>query len=158
VRRAAAIIAVVLVASTWTTALVAAPSLASTSRGASAVVYGAGSLVCHQRPERSFHHGGAQFPVCARCLGLYAGGWFGVVAWAGIAGLGRQASMRAQRLRVARYVRLALIVAALPTLASLAAAWLGLEDAANTTRALLALPLGAAIGAVVCAVAAGDLR
>src|SRR5215471_10121519 len=39
----------------------------------SAVVYEAGSLVCHQLSNRSFHAWGAQMPVCARCTGLYVG-------------------------------------------------------------------------------------
>ena len=36
-------------------------------------LYGVGSLICHQRLERSFVVFGAQMPVCARCAGLYAG-------------------------------------------------------------------------------------
>lgn len=31
-------------------------------------------LGCHQKPERSFIIKGRQFPVCARCAGVYAGG------------------------------------------------------------------------------------
>ena len=42
-------------------------------------VYIAGALICHQRPERSFHVWGVQWPVCARCLGLYAGAAIGAV-------------------------------------------------------------------------------
>lgn len=29
------------------------------------------SLICHRKPERSFHIKGHQFPVCARCTGFY---------------------------------------------------------------------------------------
>ena len=36
-----------------------------------AIVHGIGSRICHQRPERSFHTAGAQWPVCGRCSGLY---------------------------------------------------------------------------------------
>src|SRR5438552_12223990 len=36
-------------------------------------VYGAGSIICHQLPGRTFHVGSAQMPVCARCTGIYAG-------------------------------------------------------------------------------------
>jgi uncharacterized membrane protein len=28
---------------------------------------------CHRKPERSFFWKGRQFPVCARCTGIYAG-------------------------------------------------------------------------------------
>ena len=28
-------------------------------------------LICHRKPERSFHFKGYQFPVCARCTGFY---------------------------------------------------------------------------------------
>jgi len=43
------------------------------------MVYVVGSKICHQRPERSFHTGGVQWPVCARCAGLYASAPFGAV-------------------------------------------------------------------------------
>ncbi len=36
-------------------------------------VYGVGSLICHQLPERSYHLWAAQMPVCARCAGIYFG-------------------------------------------------------------------------------------
>lgn len=29
------------------------------------------NLICHRKPERSFHIKGHQFPVCARCTGFY---------------------------------------------------------------------------------------
>ena len=31
------------------------------------------TLGCHQRPERSFFFHGKQFPVCARCTGVFLG-------------------------------------------------------------------------------------
>lgn len=30
-----------------------------------------GKLICHRMPERSFFYKGHQFPVCARCTGVY---------------------------------------------------------------------------------------
>lgn len=27
--------------------------------------------ICHQKPERSFHFDGKQFPLCVRCNGVY---------------------------------------------------------------------------------------
>lgn len=148
----------VVISLSWVTALLAAPAAASHAPASSAVVYAAGAMVCHQRPERSFHYHGSQLPVCARCLGLYVGGLAGVLLWAGVSGLDRRPSRRAERLIRARHVRTALVIVALPTLLSAATAWLGWWDAPNTLRALIAIPLGAAIGAIVCAAAARDLR
>lgn len=34
---------------------------------------------CHQRSERSFFYHGWQFPVCARCTGLYSGYVIGTI-------------------------------------------------------------------------------
>lgn len=121
---------------------------------ASAAVYLAGSLVCHQLPDRSFAYGGAQLPVCARCLGLYAGGLIGALIWA----ISTAARSTSSRIVQRSTFRTALIGAALPTLLSVAAGAFGIWDGSNLTRALLALPLGAVIAATVAAVAAGDLR
>lgn len=35
-------------------------------------------LGCHQRPDRSFFYKGYQFPVCARCTGLFVGYFVGI--------------------------------------------------------------------------------
>jgi uncharacterized membrane protein len=159
VRRASAILILSLVASAWVTALLAAPFAGSRSTVlASGLIYTAGSLICHQDPERSFYLNGAQLPVCARCLGLYVGGALGVVAWVGIAGMRRRPSLRAQRVASSPQLRRAIVLIALPTVLSVVVAWLGWSDLQNNARAMLALPLGAVVGAVVCAVAAGDLR
>ncbi len=37
-------------------------------------------LVCHQRPDRTFHLGGRPLGVCQRCSGLYTGLWVGWLA------------------------------------------------------------------------------
>ena len=37
-----------------------------------------GSSVCHQIPSHSFIVGDIQFPVCARCMGLYMGSFIGI--------------------------------------------------------------------------------
>ncbi|MFT4031354.1 MAG: DUF2085 domain-containing protein [Siphonobacter sp.] len=36
-------------------------------------------FVCHRRPDRSFFWRGRQFPVCARCTGLYTGYFTGLL-------------------------------------------------------------------------------
>jgi uncharacterized membrane protein len=38
-----------------------------------------GYAVCHRIPERSFHIGGYQLPLCARCSGMYLGAVTGLV-------------------------------------------------------------------------------
>jgi hypothetical protein len=51
-----------------------------------------------------------------------------------------------------------LVAAAIPTLVTLVLAWSGVADVSNGVRAALAVPLGTAIGALIAAVGAGDLR
>lgn len=40
-----------------------------------------GALTCHQIYERSFSFRGYQFPVCARCTGLFLGNIIGAFLW-----------------------------------------------------------------------------
>ena len=119
-----------------------------------AFVFAVGGVICHQRPERSFFVDGHQFPVCARCTGLYLSAAVGLLGWI--------AFKIAFRWRpVAFDPRLAIrviTIAALPTAVSVATGVLGVWDGSNITRALLAIPLGAGAGAIVAAVATKDLR
>lgn len=161
-RRPAIVLVVLASAVLWVAIVIAAPRAAASSTRAgvavAAAAYAGGALICHQRAERSFHVAGAKLPVCARCLGLYVGGLIGVLAWAAVAGLRPVAAARAAWGRDTSRLRPVLIIAAMPTAASVAMAWLGWWDGSNSTRALLALPLGAAAGALVTAVLAKDLR
>lgn len=118
-----------------------------------AFAYAAGSVVCHQLPARSFHLSGLQFPVCARCTGLYGGGLLGLILSHGMRRVPRTSAAvnRAQALA-------ALALSTGPTALSLATEALGLWDPGNAGRAALALPLGLATGAVLAAVAGKDLR
>ena len=112
------------------------------------------SVVCHQLPERSFFIGGRQVPVCARCTGLYlsaAAGLLGWCAWKLARG------WRPVDVSPRRAIRL-VAIAAMPTAVSIATALAGIWDGSNVTRAVLALPLGAAAGVVVAAVFTKDLR
>jgi uncharacterized membrane protein len=99
----------------------------------SAVVYVAASRVCHQRPERSFHVGGTQWPVCARCAGLYLAAPLGVL----LAAVGR----------VRRRAALAwgTAAAALPTAATWLAEGLVGLPVGGAGRFAAAAPLGAAL-------------
>jgi uncharacterized membrane protein len=121
---------------------------------AAAVIFAIGAVICHQRPERSFFWGAHQFPVCARCTGLYLSALAGLMGWVVIK-TSRGWRPHAIDPRAARAV---LIAASMPTAISLASGMLGVWDGSNITRALLALPLGATAGILVAAVATKDLR
>ena len=180
------IIAAGVLSGAWLVAIVAAPYLASHSNQASWVfrsttgVYMIGSLVCHQRPDRSFHTADIQWPICARCTGLYAGAPLGAALAAlwgrrrhgatpvrscpkqtlrdsppiedkGSPGLRRTWPDRCRRRQAgAGLFRLVLGVAAMPTILTLVSEWPGL------IRAIAAVPLGAAVAWVVLVVSAGD--
>ncbi len=108
------------------------------------MVYGIGSFVCHQVPERSFHLAGFQLPVCARCLGIYLGASVGAGAVWMRATSGRRpvslASVTARRLAVA---------AASPTLFTVVLEIARIWYPSNVTRALAGVTLGAMIALVV---------
>lgn len=121
-----------------------------------AMVYAAGSLVCHQLPERSFFWGDHPFPVCARCTGLYLSAAVGFAIWCGGA-MVRGARVRGAMVRPSLALRV-VAIAAIPTAVSFATGVVGLWDGSNAIRALLAVPLGLSAGVVVAAVATKDLR
>jgi uncharacterized membrane protein len=97
------------------------------------VLYLAASKICHQRPERSFCTGGIQWPVCGRCSGLYLAAPVG--AFVALSG------RRRERWSARRVV----LVAAAPTLLTIAAEWAAVVPVTSLVRALAAAPLGAAI-------------
>lgn len=138
----------------WLIALVAAPYLATHGSGAaawlaSAGVYLTGAVLCHQQPARTFHAWGAQLPVCARCLGLYAGAALGAAT--AFALWGRCSGIRTPRPMPAslRSWRTLLLAAAAPTAGTVLFAWLGRATPGNVLRAAAAVPLGAAVSAFV---------
>ena len=127
-------------AAIWFAVIVAAPYMASSGRLAwlTVFIYQFGSLICHQRSERTFHLAGMQMPVCARCFGLYAAAAAGLlVAW-----VVRRSWTREQ-------TRLALAVAAMPTALSVALEWIGAIATSNVFRMATGLPLGFVAGLVV---------
>lgn len=123
-------------ASVWVAVILAAPyAIAARSpilvTLASMVYQGAG-LICHQRPERSFHIGGVQLAVCGRCFGLYVSGALGAAAaWLG-----------ARRRSIGR-ARLALLIVSIPTALTVSLEFIGIIHPTNVVRAVSALPLGA---------------
>jgi len=130
-------------ASAWALALPAAAYAASQPHAAAASyafafgVYGLGSVVCHQLPARSFHLWGVALPVCARCTGIYVGAALAAIAWI---------ARPAVRDTPARW---ALVLAALPTLATLAYEWTTGVMPGHAIRALAGFPLGASVAIVV---------
>ena len=118
------------------------------------VVYAAGSIVCHQLPDRSFHLWSAQMPVCARCTGIYAGA---AIAAAMLLTMraGRRGGPR--RPSEPETVRRIVAAAALPTLATLIVEWTAWHTPSNAIRALAGLPLGGAVAWVIgAALVAGE--
>ena len=108
-------------------------------------VYAAASRICHQRPDRSFFAGTVQWPVCARCSGLYLSAPIGALlglGWRRRSGAGDRA-------------RLIVAIASVPTVATLVLEWLQLAVPSNTVRAVSAVPLGIAIAFVLVRAAAG---
>jgi uncharacterized membrane protein len=129
---------IVLGAIAWTLAIFLAPTgIQSSSRVASrtaGLIYAAGGIVCHQRPERSFFRHGRQMPVCARCTGLYVSALVGGIAALMLAGV------ELQRARL----RQLFAIACCPTAVTWVGEAAGLWYPSNLTRAMAAAPLGAA--------------
>lgn len=141
--------AFVAAASAWTAALPLAAYGASRPAGSSAwyafalLAYALGGVICHQRPERSFHLWTSQLPVCARCTGIYAG-----AALAGVLALSDRGGRMRQWDRRALTV---LSIAAAPTLLTLAYEWISGDMPSNAIRALSGVPLGVVLALIVLA-------
>jgi uncharacterized membrane protein len=135
----------------WLAALVWAPFAVPSLAGRA--IYAAAAAVCHQLPERTFHLIGGPLAVCARCLGLYAGG----AAVAGAALVAFEALPASAAAGPSRARRL-LAAAAVPTLITLSLEHLTSVPIGNSARFLTALPLGAAIAWVIAAAIAREAR
>lgn len=138
----------------WITALPAVLEVRPLSRPsalAAALTYRVGSLVCHQRPERSFRPGGLQVPVCARCTGLYTGAAVGGLI--GLAAFGPRRA-RPSTMSLSR-VRVVLVLCAAPTASLWLAEWLAHAPTGNVVRWATAVPLGAAVSWVIALAMAG---
>jgi uncharacterized membrane protein len=137
----------VVAAVVWASAILAAPNIEAVAprksgvHALSALVYAAGAVVCHQRPERSFTSAGLQLPVCARCTGIYSVAALialvlgGVVAFTGRAPASFSGLPHRARLAVA-------IVALLPTIATALFEWSTGGAPSNATRFAAGAPIG----------------
>jgi len=124
-----------LVSTAWLLAILTAPSLPT---ALSASIYAVGSLVCHQLPERSFHLGGFQLPVCARCVGIYCGAAIGAVGTVVMKPAG-----------IPRLARQILLLGALPTAITVVVESAGMWATTNIVRAVAGFPLGLVAALVV---------
>ena len=126
----------------------------------SAGAYLIAGFVCHQRPDRSFHPGGVQMPVCARCTGLYLGAGVGVLA-AGVRrrrGVGPGRAPRSTGTGEApAWLRWVVLAAAVPTGISFVAEMAGWIPSIGELRAAAGVPLGMAVTWVASLVIRGGL-
>ena len=135
-------LAVALASVLWLSLLLATPLAPAPL---AALIYAAGSIVCHQIPERSFHLAGFQLPVCARCLGIYAG-----AAVAAIPGLSMLVTDSTRwRMVSPRTARNLFLASALPTLLTVGLEWGGVWRGTNSVRAIAGIALGVGGGLVV---------
>jgi hypothetical protein len=128
------------------------------------VIYRIGSVICQQRPERSFHLFAVQMPVCARCTGIYAGAALmaAVVAWRGVDGvrlLSRSGSIRrGEPWACSIAARGVLLMSLMPNAATLVYEWSTNQMPAHWIRAMSGVMLGAAVAWIVCGITSGDTR
>jgi uncharacterized membrane protein len=135
--------ALALAALAWLALLLVTPIAPSSI---AALMYAAGAVICHQIPERSFHLAGFQLPVCARCLGIYAG----AAAAASIYVLGAfTAAPVPSRILSPRTARRVFLLSALPTLMTVALEWAGVWRGTNIVRAFAGAAVGVAGSFVV---------
>jgi len=129
--------AIALAALAWLGLLILAPFAPSLP---ATVVYALGAVICHQIPERSFHLAGSQLPVCARCLGIYAGA--AAVASLHVIGAFTADPVR-WRMVSPRTARRLFLLSALPTLLTVVLEWAGVWSGTNIVRAIAGVAVGA---------------
>ncbi len=127
--------AVTVLAALFVGLLCLQPTLSRSSPAAGWLADEVCATVCHQKPERSLHAFGGQIPVCARCFGLYLGGWVGLFIATLLAWRGRRPAVS----------RLVLLLAVPTALDALLVLTIG-GGLANVPRLLISLPAGAALG------------
>jgi uncharacterized membrane protein len=139
-RRAFLVLAVLWIVAIPLAAFAASrPAAAQPAYAFALAVYSIGHVVCHQLPQRSFHLWNVALPVCARCTGIYVAAAAVAVATA-ITGRRRLAEARS-----AKADRTVLLLALIPTGATLVFEWTTGITPSNLIRALAGLPLGAAV-------------
>ena len=152
----AGVTALALVSTAWVALLVAAPVVLVASGSAEgdlgwwvASLYRATSRICHQQPERSFLWSGVPFPVCGRCVALYASGAAGVIAAAWAAWAARPWLAWPRRplwTWAGGRAELTWVLASMSPAAILFVLEWTIADPGTPARALGSLPLGLVVG------------
>ena len=141
----------------WALSLLGTAYAASLANSAAhmlaAAVYGFGSVICHQKGERSFHLFAEQLPVCARCTGLYVGAAVVAVPY-----LFRIRRPWSAALPGSAHVRWLLLAASLPAVLSIAWEWGTGEVPSNAVRAMTGAIAGGAVARVILDALAGSAR
>lgn len=125
--------------------LALAPPVRASAPAFSAAVYLAAGRICHQNPHRSFHSGGAAWPVCARCAGLYLAAPIGALI-----ALGRRGTLTRRRALTS------LTLFGAPTALTFAAEHLAGLPIGNGARFIAAWPLGAVVAWIIVVTARSD--
>jgi peptidoglycan/LPS O-acetylase OafA/YrhL len=110
--------------------------------------YAIGSLICHQRPERSFRLAGSQLPVCARCTGIYAGAAL-TALFAVIGRRGREERRNNSNRITPTVARRLLLAGGTPALVTVLVEWATGQMPGHWIRAMSGLPLGGAVAWIV---------
>ena len=118
-------------------------------RGAAGLVYLAGAVVCHQRPERSFAWAGQAWPVCARCTGIYIGAAAAVLLCLALGRVGARVTSGRGCAMDAEAARLAVALAVLPAGLTLVWEWTTGVTPSNLVRATTGVVIGGVVGWVV---------
>lgn len=123
---------------------------ASQAAGAlSGLVYLAGAVVCHQRPERSFAWAGQPWPVCARCAGLYLGAAAAVLLFLTVGHPRARVSTTVRAASGRASARFSVGLALMPAALTLLWEWTTGLTPPNLMRAATGVAIGATVAWVV---------
>jgi hypothetical protein len=139
----------------WVAVIVTTPGLPTP---VAALVYLLGSAICHQLPGRSFHIAGFQLPVCARCLGIYAGAALGGLVACRSIGVRRATGRGRMGVEQRGRARAWMMLGAMPTATTVLLESAGVWPGSNLVRAMAGVPLGAVVGFIVTATAGSTRR
>jgi uncharacterized membrane protein len=112
--------------------LVAPLAAASGHNEIAGVIYRGFSVLCHQRPDRSYFIDGHEFGVCSRCTGIYFGFALTLLAYPLLRSL-RTTTTPARKW---------LLLAALPLVIDFSLTFFGLWENTHTSRLVTGLLLG----------------